>query len=617
MTRLANTRCPSGGHIDSLYLPASITWRCLILLLTIHTALLCYGAWCHSPAYDEVAHLPAGLSIIQLGQFRLYAANPPIVRIIAAIPVAILDPATDWRRARDTRTSRPEFDVGRSFIRANGKRAFRLYFLARLACIPLSILGAVVCFLWARSLFSSRAGLVAATLWCFSPIVLAGGQMITPDMGAASLGALALYVFRNWCWNRTAALAFWSGVSLGLAECSKFTWLIAVAIYPTMWALAIASTGDKPRLTRIAKDLTQLVGILLVALTTINLVYCFQGTCRRLDSFHFASQSLGGKETVSALGNRFAGSWIGMLPIPLPEDYVLGFDTLKCDFEYGSISYLRGNFRAGGWWYYFFYAALVKMPLGVIALGVLGSVLLVCRHHHHHRLPDILMLLIPIALILIASTATPMNRHFRYMLVTIPFAYILLSGAATLCRQRWVTTAVVGCITWTITSSLWIYPHSLSYFNEIVGGPRGGASHLIDSNIDWGQDYPYLRDWIEKHPFRNTHVQFFGCFQPEDVTDDFKSPPLGPTHPTTTATHDLGPQPGWYAVSTMHLKGAWLFDLSDRKNPRMLDFGYTYFENFEPTDRIGYSINVYNLKLNEVQKVRQMLGLLPLSIGDP
>ncbi len=28
--------------------------------------------------------------------------------------------------------------------------------------------------------------------------------------------------------------------------------------------------------------------------------------------------------------------------------------------------------------------------------------------------------------------------------------------------------------------------HSISYFNELAGGPENGSAHLLDSNIDWG-----------------------------------------------------------------------------------------------------------------------------------
>jgi hypothetical protein len=53
---------------------------------------------------------------------------------------------------------------------------------------------------------------------------------------------------------------------------------------------------------------------------------------------------------------------------------------------------------------------------------------------------------------------------------------------------------------WSIASSLGVYPHSLSYFNELVGGPANGHAHLLDSNIDWGQDLLLLKEWLDAHP---------------------------------------------------------------------------------------------------------------------
>lgn len=58
--------------------------------------------------------------------------------------------------------------------------------------------------------------------------------------------------------------------------------------------------------------------------------------------------------------------------------------------------------------------------------------------------------------------------------------------------------SVAALFTWFVTSSLWIYPHSLSYFNETVEGPLNGPKHLLGSNVDWGQDVLYLRQWITK-----------------------------------------------------------------------------------------------------------------------
>lgn len=57
-----------------------------------------------------------------------------------------------------------------------------------------------------------------------------------------------------------------------------------------------------------------------------------------------------------------------------------------------------------------------------------------------------------------------------------------------------------------LASSLWLYPHSLSYFNESIGGPLNGAEHLLGSNVDWGQDVSYVHAWFRGN-VENTLVE--------------------------------------------------------------------------------------------------------------
>ncbi len=50
-----------------------------------------------------------------------------------------------------------------------------------------------------------------------------------------------------------------------------------------------------------------------------------------------------------------------------------------------------------------------------------------------------------------------------------------------------------------IVQSLLIWPHYLAFFNSLAGGPKNGYRHLVDSSLDWGQDLPGLKKWIESH----------------------------------------------------------------------------------------------------------------------
>src|SRR5947209_7850609 len=102
----------------------------VILLLAIHAALLAWGASCHSPAIDEVGHLPSGLGHWQQGRFDLYHVNPPLVRMVAALPVLADQPRVDWSDPQQYYT-RLEFGIGKTFIAENGERSFWYFTLAR------------------------------------------------------------------------------------------------------------------------------------------------------------------------------------------------------------------------------------------------------------------------------------------------------------------------------------------------------------------------------------------------------------------------------------------------------------------------------------------------------
>lgn len=86
---------------------------------------------------------------------------------------------------------------------------------------------------------------------------------------------------------------------------------------------------------------------------------------------------------------------------------------------------------------------------------------------------------------------------------------------------------VVLALLWTTASSLFYFPHSLSYFNEIAGGPDNGAAHLVDSNLDWGQDLFFLKKWCGEHPeARPFYFFYFGRFDPRDAGLEFSLPCL-------------------------------------------------------------------------------------------
>jgi hypothetical protein len=65
-------------------------------LLSLHALLLAYSAYKHSPTLNEPGHLAAGVSVWQFGRFDVYNVNPPLGRMVAALPVVRMRPSVSW-----------------------------------------------------------------------------------------------------------------------------------------------------------------------------------------------------------------------------------------------------------------------------------------------------------------------------------------------------------------------------------------------------------------------------------------------------------------------------------------------------------------------------------------
>jgi 4-amino-4-deoxy-L-arabinose transferase-like glycosyltransferase len=578
---------------------ANIESISLWIVLLIHAGLLGWIDVINAPTFDEIAHVPSGLSHWLFGSFDLYRVNPPLMRMIATVPLLVANPVMDWGLIPDGPYARPEFVVGTQFMKSNGFHSFWMFTICRWAQIPVSMFGGWICFRWARDLFGSSSGFVALLLWCFCPNVLAWGSTITPDLGAAAFGVAAAYSFWRWLNQPTWTSSLLAGATLGLAELSKTTWIILFVLWPVLW---LTWRYCVRRQDVVRPQILQLSAILFLALYLLNLGYGFEGSFQGLGQFTFISHSLGGVDAHTTPGNRFRGTWLESIPVPAPANYLRGIDVQKFDFEKGKWSYLRGENKLGGWWYYYLYALAVKTPLGTFGLWGLALILLVRRREFARCFRDELVLLVPaIVVISLVSSQTGFNRYLRYVLPAIPFLYISVSRVGKVFDgQLLLPKLICGfCLAASMFGSLSVFPHSMSYFNLAVGGPLAGPWHLLDANIDWGQDLLELKRFVARHPdVSPIRLAYFGYADPKLA--EFPYEPIGMAE-TPDASFEL--KPGWYAVSVNHVFGYRHYD-EDKPS-------FTGFRKFTPDALVGYSIYVYHMteekigRLNAIRKQQQ------------
>jgi hypothetical protein len=594
-------------------------------IVVLHAALLAYCSWTYSPTIDEPAHLASGIDHWRTGEFRAYCVNPHFPRMIAALPVLLLasEEQLNGVPPRSETISRPEFLMGRDLVDAWGPDIFPLMTLARLGCLVFSIMGGLGCYLWAKWLYGQSAGYVALCLWCFLPEVLGHGALVTADVPAAAAGAWAGWTFCMYLKDRTWQNALRAGLAMGLALLTKSTWIVLFAIWPLLWGASFCYGMERHPRRNWKRELSEIIILLATGWFLLNLGYGFQGTFQRLGDYRFDSAALSGEtgprwKPRSGHGNRFHHSPLRHLPVPLPRDYLLGIDLQKRDFEHWRPTYLAGDVHPDGVWYFYLYAGIVKLPLGfLILLGVrlLMWTLPAATVHSSdadvprgakritpgrappqgtHRTPcELVLIVVPTVLLVIASSMGSL-AYFRYLMPIWPFLIVWISSLA---RPAGRKPALARCVVllplgWMIGSSLWTYPHSLSYFNEAAGGPRNGHEHLIDSHLDWGQDLLLLKAWYDRHPqVTRLYLAYRGPVNPHHAGIDFELPP---TTSAGTNPEDSGPPPGWYAISIHLLCGGsgWIKDdhgerlyISDRR--------FTSWLEQTPYDRVGRTIVLF------------------------
>lgn len=560
-------------------------------MLVIHLGMVAYCSSKSSPTWDEPAHLAAGIAHWRHGNFRVYSVNPPLVRMVAAAPSLLLGSTHRLRGYDPDPVARCEFFLGHNLISDHKTKLRSLFRNARWACLPFTAIGALTCYAWARSLWGPHAGIIALALWILSPSVIGYGHLFSPDLGAASLGLLAAYSFGVWLEKPSWANAAAAGVALGFAQLTKMTWLILFPLWPIIWVVALRFTnqGERP-------PLTQLVSTLIIAIVVLNAGYGFAGSLTTLRNYEFVSESLSGADPG---GSVFRGSILESLPVPFPRDYVRGIDLQKRDFENGSWSYLRGEWRKGGWWYYYLYALLIKVPAAFWLLLLLAGLSTAFVRTSITRNQFLLLLAPPLSVILLVSSQTGFNHHFRYVLPALPFLIVAAARVGVFYSERkgshWfhaARAATIIAIFGLGSSSLLVYPHSLTFFNVLAGGPTQGHQHLLDSNTDWGQNHFYLQDWLEQHPeVKSIRLALTGIPMSTKVMIPHEEPPR---FDNTNSNGLYGLEPGWYGVSLNRIH-----DTGDH---------YLYFLYFEPVEIVGNSIAIFRLSPADIIRFRNQTG---------
>jgi hypothetical protein len=572
------------------------------LLFFVQVLLLVLLSYQTSYNRTEVGHLGAAVYFYKAFRFDVFHVNPPLTRYIVGLPVILTNPKYDWKSYSPRPQDRSEWRLGNTFITINSPEKIHwCIFLSRCCLIPFILVGSWFGYKFATEVYGCGAGIIFLILWVFSPLVLGWGATICPDVCAASLGIVGVYMFWHWLKNPLWTKTIVSGVCLGLLPLAKITWIVAFPLWLFIWIIWVLPyfiSRNKTEDKIIIPPLRQLVTIFLIGLYTLNMGYFFDGTFRLLGDYKFISHTLTGAELRDGnsaspqLGNRFEKSLIGYIPVPLPSEFVQGIDTQKLDFERGIESYLCGQYSQHGWFSYYVYVILLKEPFGVLCLIFLVLVA-TCffRRYNTDWRTETIIILPAIALFIFISSQTGFSLHPRYIILVLPFIYIWISklGRAFLDKRYFISTITVCLLFWVASSSLYYFPYSMAYFNELTGGAKNAPKLLLGSNIDWGQNAYFIKRWYDKHPeIRPIKIAYLNSESLDRLgIKDNKLPPDKP-------------ESGWFIIGVNEIYN---------NNSKQ----YEYFKRLEPVDIIGNSIYIYHITPEDEKRIKKEMRLTELN----
>ena len=525
-----------------------------IVLLIILAAQLLLSSRRNSATYDEQYHIANGLNFLRTGDPGLIPEHPPLIEVLSALPLlADRDLVVPSRESGSSVSSLTFSDQLLWRLNQNGPS---IVARARLPIIGLTLLLAVIVYAWTRELFGAISGLLALTLLSFDPNILAHGNLATNDMGLTCFATLALYAFWRWMTRPTAARAVIAGLTLGLAEVSKFSAvylipvLMIILVTDRMWISTTAASYLTAKTTML-----YLAVIAVAAFCSIWLVYGFD-----------------------------VGTLKGY-PFPARE-YLTGLQGATTLIAGGKDSFLLGAYSPKGWWYYFPVAFAVKTPLPTLIL-IGASFVFVYRRGTWRSTSAVL---IPVVIYFAICLASSFDIGYRHLLPIIPCLFIFTSQLALI---GWKTShlrtwAFLAMVIWLIIGSVVTFPHYLTFFNEIAGGPDNGYKILVDSNLDWGQELIGLRNYMTQENIPSVKLSYHGTAEPTAYGVVYEPLPSYPYNQWTSDTVPdilLNPPTGVYAISASNLQGLRF------KNHDL----YATFRQRKPDAIVGHSIFIYRI----------------------
>lgn len=486
--------------------------------------------------FDETAHLSAGYSYLAKKDYRMNPEHPPLAKDLAAVPLMFMDvefpdESPSWKEGSQGRWW-VQFNFGNELLYKSGNDADKMIFWGRFPMILLLILLGGFLFKWAKELRGNKMALLVLTLFSFSPTFIAHGRFVTTDVAAALGIAISTYYYLKFLKKPSKKTILIAGLVVGISMLFKFSLILLV---PFFGVITIVSAWLKARIEGklLSKNIFKYVVLAMVVGAIAVFAVIWPGYQYNMMDYpadlQFEENKAFLETTTIPEPIINLNLWMSKNPVFRPlSQYALGLLMATNRTATGNTTFFLGMVSASGWWFYFPVIYFLKIPLAfhiLLVAALLSSIIMAVRKGFQYKIRDWIdkhltefSMLIFLLIYLATSITGSLNIGVRHLLPIIPFLFLLVSMGINdnikkikkPLLKKGAIAFVIILLGWYVTSSLMVFPHYLTYFNESVGGPENGYKYAVDSNLDWGQDLKRLKKWTEENQVDKIYIDYFG-----------------------------------------------------------------------------------------------------------
>jgi len=447
---------------------------------------------------DEIAHIPAGYSYLKFQDFRLNPEHPPLIKDLAALPLLFVDDLTfptdipAWSEEING-----QWECGWKFIYERGNDPEMMFLYTRFLPMLLLFLLGIYVYKWTRELFGIKAGLLATTLYAFSPNIIAHSHYVTTDFGVTVFMFISVYYFTKFIKKPGWWTMILATITFALASLAKFS---AVLLIPYFGLLLLAAIivrreqikdffGSKLFKSQIAKRvwIYIVVGLVIAILGHVLVMIPYlHHTAKMSTELHerLITESIPQDDGIGSAARSVLLQIAGLPGGKAMSTYFTGAVMVFARVGGGNSAFLLGDYQNEGWWYFYLVSFLLKVPIAMLILtfSAIGIGFVALSKNWKKVIPgyvyqtkegqeveswggksqngfarwydrvcklvwnrfNVFVLITIMLMFWVAGFNSKANIGLRWMLPTFPFMYVIVSGAVLYCLRNLRKRAVLS-----------------------------------------------------------------------------------------------------------------------------------------------------------------------------